>query len=261
MDSVIRPLKNVTIVAVCLVLTGCGHIPRMAVRQRLESRKLHSGEAADIQFALGRSHESEGEFDKAMIAYREAARRDHKRADAPLRVAILLDRFGRFSESAPYYEDALKASPGNPEIFCDRGYSLALQGRDLEAATAYRQAIATNPDLARAHNNLGVLLGRTGQQDEALAEFRKAGCPEPDAQLNLAFALSMNHQWEEAKQHVQIAHKLGAKSLEVALSVTEMNRIIALAENTPASSPVTDLALLKASVNNGQASTIKGRGK
>lgn len=226
-----RGVRGAVIAAACLAIVGCGQVPRVASRRGDgDAKALAPAQAADIQVALGRSLEAQGDFEKAMAAYREAARRDPKRADAPLRLAILLDRAGRFAESAPCYAAALKASPGDPEIFCDRGYSLGLQGRNAEAEAALRQALAKKPDLARAHNNLGLLLGRTNRPDEALDEFRRAGCREADARLNLAFALSLDHKWDEAKKHVAIARGLDPKRPEVGEGAAEIDALIAKAE-------------------------------
>lgn len=221
----------------CLAIAGCGQLPRIGSGPDGGVRKIANGEAAEIQVALGRSLESEGDFDKAMAAYREAARRDPKRADAELRMAVLLDRLGRFSEASPHFEAALKASPGDAEIFCDRGYSFCLQGKNVEAEAALRQAIVRKPDLARAHNNLGLLLGRANRPDEALAEFRKAGCPEPDAHLNLAFALGQDRKWGEAKRHLQMAKTLGAHTPAVDEGAAELERLIARTEIARAIAP------------------------
>jgi Flp pilus assembly protein TadD len=191
---------------------------------------LAADQTAEIQLAMGRSFEAEGDYDKAMAAYREAIRTAPERYEPQLRMAILLDRFGRFTEAVPHYDAALKASPGNAEIFADRGYSLCLQGQDAEGEVALRQAIAVEPRLARARNNLGALLARTGRTDDALAEFRKAGCRESDAQLNLAFALGQGRRWDEAKKHLELAKQAAPSAKEVGEDVAHLEALIARAE-------------------------------
>jgi Tfp pilus assembly protein PilF len=227
-----------------LMLVGCNQTIRHKTPRppKPSAGELKPEAVADVQVSLARSFEEQGDVDKAMSAYREASRRDPSRADAPLRLAVLLDQAGRFAESPAYYDAALKASPGNAEIFCDRGYSLALQGRDSEAEAMYRQAIAKQPDLARAHNNLGVLLGRTNHPNEALAAFRKAGCLESDAHLNLAFALSLAHKYDEARTHLAIARDTSPNSPQLAESAKEIETLIACG-----SSAVRDSDILRAS--------------
>lgn len=240
-----NPLPCCMVAAFALMIAGCGQLPKWGSHDGGDVRKLAGGAASDIQIALGRSLESEGDLDKAMLAYREAIRLDPKRADAHVRMAIILDRAGRFAEAVPHYEAALKARPGDAEIFCDRGYSLCLQSKNVEAEVALRQAIAKNPDLARAHNNLGLLLGRTNRPDAALAEFRQAGCPEADAHLNLAFALGQDRKWAEARRHLELARGLGANAPAVDQGVADLASLIARAESGHATSP-TDPAVITA---------------
>jgi Tfp pilus assembly protein PilF len=239
------------IFAVCLAALGC-QTSRLASRKENDSpNKLTPSKEAEIQIALGRSLESQGDFAKAEAIYREAIKRDPKRAEASIRMAVLLDRTGRFAEAAPFYAAALKAEPGNAEIYCDRGYSLALQGKNSEAETTLRQAIVKAPKLARAHNNLGLLLGRKGQSEEALAEFRKAGCPEVDAHLNLAFALCESQRWTDAKDQVQIAKSLGEGEPAVVEGTTEIETMIARAEAPRAITAGRDGSVLQAGANAG----------
>src|SRR4051812_37205233 len=121
--------------------TGCHSLPRTSFQpvhrpphptaSLLESRdpqvNLTAAQEADVQVALGRTLEKQGEIAKAMASYQEAVRRDAHRADAYLRLAILHDRQGQFRDSAALYQQALAARPGDPDIYSDKGYSLYLQ--------------------------------------------------------------------------------------------------------------------------------------
>src|SRR5262249_39428877 len=136
---------------------------------------------------------------QALAAYQEALRRDPSRGDAALRAAALLDQQGKFAESEECYRKAEAARPGSADVACNRGYSLYVQQRWDEAEAALRQALARQPDHRRAHNNLGLVLARTGRAEEALGEFRKAGLDEADARVNLAFALTLQQAWPQAR--------------------------------------------------------------
>ena len=183
-------------------LAGCGLLPGREGR-------VSKAQSADIQLALGRSLEAQGDVERALAAYADAARLDPRRGEPAHRRAVLLDKNGRFAEAGPLYEAALKASPGDAEVFADKGYSLMLQGKDAEAERCLRQAIAAEPKRARAHNNLGLLLGRGGREAEALAEFADAGVAEVDARANLAFALGQSRRFERASKQVEVARSLG----------------------------------------------------
>jgi tetratricopeptide (TPR) repeat protein len=168
------------------------------------SSKVTPRQAADVQIALGRTLEQRGEVGPASAAYEEAVKRDPKRTDALVRLAVLNDQQGKFRESAVWYRKALQSSPGNPDIFCNMGYSLYLQKRWTEAEMNLQQALALKPDHVRARNNLGLVLAHTERVDQALAEFRKTGS-EAEARTNLALALTMDQRWEEARAQYQAA--------------------------------------------------------
>jgi Flp pilus assembly protein TadD len=190
---------------------GCvslDQVPGLALRPTAadqDAPRLSKQQAADVHLALGRSLEKRGDLDQAIAAYQEAEKRDSKRVDAYARLAVLYDHQGKFEESAAQYREALKLEPNNPEIHCDLGYSLYLQRRWAEAATDLRKALRIKPDLPRAHNNLALVLARTNRLDEALAHFRQGGCSAAQAHVNLAFALTLDRRWQDARQQYQNA--------------------------------------------------------
>ena len=122
--------------------------------------KLTTAQQADMQIAMGRVSERQGDLAAAMASYGEALKRDGSRSDAYVRMAVVHDRQGEFRESADLYRQALKLSPGSPDIYCDMGYSLYLQRRWAEAEMNLRQAIALDNKHSRAHNNLALVLAQ-----------------------------------------------------------------------------------------------------
>ncbi len=167
--------------------------------------KVTPDQATDVKLALARSLESQGELTPAADFYKQVLAKEPKRIDVMTRLAVLNDRRADFAASAPLYEKALKARPNDPDLLCDRGYSFYLQNRWRESETCLRRAIELKPDLTRAHNNLGLVLGRTGHAGQAFEEFAKAGCTPTDAHLNLAFALTLERRFDEAKAQYQLA--------------------------------------------------------
>ena len=113
-------------------------------------------------------------------------------------MAVVHDKQGEFRESAELYRKALELSPGNPDIYCDMGYSLYLQRRWAEAEMNLRQAIALNANLARAHNNLAMVLARDTRVEAALNEFQKGGSDKATSHANVAFVLTTEKRWEDA---------------------------------------------------------------
>jgi tetratricopeptide (TPR) repeat protein len=197
-----------------LLMCGCEHTslrrkpprPQNPVDPiRAVNVKVTPDQAADVKLAMARSLESQGELAPAADLYKQVLDKNPKRIDVMTRLAVVHDRRGDFEASAPLYQKALKAKPDDASLLCDRGYSLYLQNRWRESETCLRRAIELKPDLTRAHNNLGLVLGRTGHAGEALNEFAKAGCPPTDAHLNLAFALTLERRFDEAKAQYQLA--------------------------------------------------------
>ncbi|MFO0841659.1 MAG: tetratricopeptide repeat protein [Gemmataceae bacterium] len=218
---------------------GCRH-PGGPVRNGLPvagdipRTELTARQTADLQVAYARSLEKRGEMDQAMTRYQEAVKQDPERGDAWLRLAILHDRAGKATESAEMYRKAIALRPGDPEIFCDVGYSFYLQQRWAEAEMNLRQALALRPDHPRARNNLGLLLARTGRDGEALAEFRKAGCAETDAHANVAFALTLERRWPEARQHYGQALAADPTSKVARGGLASLEVVLAKATSGPA---------------------------
>jgi Tfp pilus assembly protein PilF len=197
-----------------------------------------------VYVSLGRVSEQQGDLEQAMAAYQAALRRDNRRADAYVRLAVLHDKQGKFRESAEFYRKALQLRPGDAEIFSDMGYSLYLQRRWAEAEMNLRQAIAVNPEFPRAHNNLALLLARDNRLDEALAEFRKAGNKLAEAHLNLAFALTMDQHWGPARAEYERALALDPASAKAKARVAELNALLAKLEDPSRKRGTQDKALM-----------------
>lgn len=188
---------------------GCAHnnttapasgIPLLSTSSAEKPATLNDRQTADVQIALARGVEKQGNPAQAIAAYEEAVKHDPHRGDALLRLAVLHDREGKFKESASYYEKALKESKGAADVHCNYGYSLYLQRRWAEAENHLRESIAKNNDNPQAHNNLALVLARTERGNEALGEFQRGGNSEAEAHANLGYVLTLDGHWEEARQ-------------------------------------------------------------
>ena len=207
------------IFAVLLSLAGCQQCDEILANRWRQSdvashTPLLSGgpsgpvtqkQTADVQMALGRSLEKQGQADEAMKIYEEVLRNDATRADACHRLAVLHDKKADFAASAKLYQTALKKNPKNAELLCDLGYSYYLQGKWKESEANLKKAIEVRRDLLRAHNNLGLVYAHTGRSDKALAEFARAGCSEAQSRTNLAYAMLMDKHWFEAQKEFSLA--------------------------------------------------------
>jgi Tfp pilus assembly protein PilF len=195
---------------------------------------LNSHQAADIHLGLGRSLEQRGDLAQAQAAYLEAEKRDPQRAEIQVRLAVVYDRQGKFKESAAHYQKALKLDSANPDIYCDLGYSLYLQRRFTEAETNLKKALSLKADHARAQNNLALVLARTNRVDDALAHFREGGCSASQAHINVAFAMTLDQRWDEARMQYQHALASNPDSEAARKGMQELQQLVARSKSAPA---------------------------
>ena len=207
----IRPTWLVACVALA-VPWGCSSLPSRPPAKAPSSildpgpqPRITGRQSADIHYAVGRSQEQEKKYDEARTSYLAALKLDPKRADAELRLAILDDRKGDEAGADGHYARALKLDPKNPEIYCDRGYSLYLRRRWADAEASLKQALALDKNHARSHSNLGLVLARRGESEAALAEFARAGCDRSDSRANLGLILAMEGHFEEARREYALS--------------------------------------------------------
>jgi tetratricopeptide (TPR) repeat protein len=167
------------------------------------SEPITKKQQADVQMALGRTLERDGNLDEAIKIYEDVVQKDSKRTDVYVRLAVVHDMKGNAAGAEKFYQTALKKDPKNAETRCDLGYSYYLQSRWSEAETSLKKAIELKPNLARAHTNLGLVYARKGENAKALKEFKLAGCSEAESHSNLGYALMLMEQWPEAQREFQ----------------------------------------------------------
>jgi Tfp pilus assembly protein PilF len=220
---------------------GCQYTPFPGAAKkdfRDNDRPLTNHQIADVKLSMAHSLELQGKTEPALETYRDAVEKDPRRSTGHWRMAVICDRKGNSAESEPLYRRALKLDPKNPEIHCDYGYSLYLQRRWAESEASLRQALVLKPKHLRAHNNLGLVLAQTESSDEALAEFRNAGCNDADAHNNLAFVMTLNRHWEEARKHYELALDANPDSPVAKTGLENLNSMVAKLESAPGSKVV-----------------------
>ena len=239
---------------------GCSHTQEQP-KQHASASILDSGpqakitrrQAADIEVAVARSAEEQGQLAEAEAGYLVALKKDPKRADAELRLAILRDRKGDNAGADKHFARALKLEPKNPEILCDQGYSLYLRRRWAEAEGSFKKALAIDPAHARSHSNLALVHARQGDNEKALAEFARAGCDPSDARANLGLVLALEGRFEESRREYSLAlaakpgsarAKEGLHAASVAMTGKAEARVLAKGGED---NPPTDPALIRTS--------------
>jgi hypothetical protein len=112
-----------------------------------------------------------------------------------------------------------------------------------------KQAIARDPKHLRAHSNLGLVLAHNARPEEAVAEFLKSGCDEADARENVAFVLTTERHWDEARGQYRLALQARPASESAQSRLKQLDTLVAKVENPRRPVATRDHALLPASAS------------
>jgi Tfp pilus assembly protein PilF len=172
----------------------------------------------NVHLDLARAQESSGNNEAALAEYQKALEVCQKKgsvfggtalgpaqqAQVERRMGAALDRLGRFAQGEGHYLRAMKATPNDPKVWNDVGYSYYVQGRLADAERALKTAAALEPNNQRVLTNLGLTYAAMGKLPDALATFSSAGGPAV-GNANLAYALAASQKTDEARQYYQAA--------------------------------------------------------
>lgn len=161
----------------------------------------------NVQAAVGKIFEANGQLEQAASAYRKALAADP--AFGPARFALIqaeLNRGNRdaaiteakkitaagmsnpdierligedavrrqdYSGAVPFLEKATKGLPGNPDGWALLGRAYHANRRYDEAAEAYGKAVELAPQNANYRTTYGLILGLAGELERGLAELQK----------------------------------------------------------------------------------------
>ncbi len=212
-----------------------------------------------LRMELGRVHEEAGQLEAAVVDYEKAIEALEKpgaprwstrpsagqKATAHRKLAVVLDRLGRFAESDVQYKAALKFSPDDPKVWNNAGYSQYIQGRWEEAERTLRTAARLAPADPKVATNLGLTLAARGKVDEALAVLTRAVGPAA-AHADIGYVLAATGRRDEAVGHYRTALSLqpGLATAETALA--ELAKTVTVTPTATATVSTPDLPPLPA---------------
>jgi tetratricopeptide (TPR) repeat protein len=209
------------------------------------SESLDKQQISSFLERLSRYCNDAGDKHKALFYARQEAQQDPEKAEAHLRVAILLREQGEAHEAEKEAREAVRLDPGsgNSQILLfgllaeaervEEALGVARQagehltsaadlntiagvlteaGLFVEAERLYRQAIQREPEQPEAHHGLGVLLSAHMQKHaDAIGEHREAIRSDPDNfkyHFFLSNALGGAGQWKESEEAIRVAIRL-----------------------------------------------------
>lgn len=134
---------------------------------------------------LGQVYEGVGEFQKAAIAYGQAAALAPRVTDYLIAFGWALTRLQRWREAVTVLERAVAMESGNSFALVTLGIAYSELGRWREAEIVLRQAIEVAPQDWVAHVRLATVYERLNQTQKAVQEYLAAlGIREDAALLN-----------------------------------------------------------------------------
>jgi tetratricopeptide (TPR) repeat protein len=125
----------------------------------------------EYRYALGYAKQKSGDLNGAMQVYREALGIDLGLFPAHLRIAEIYEGVRQWDDAINARRNAFNASPDDPSMQLDLGWTLAKAGRFAEAEAELRAAAERAPREARAPYYLGLVQLQLNKPADAKAAF------------------------------------------------------------------------------------------
>jgi tetratricopeptide (TPR) repeat protein len=131
-------------------------------------------EAAYGYNALGIAYLEQAQFDRAIPALRDAARRAQHWAYPLHNLALAYVETGDYPSAIRSYQQAMRLAPQYSYLPYNLGLVYQRMNRKKDAESAYRKAMTLSPDSAEPYNALGTLKAAQGKTAEAERLYRGA---------------------------------------------------------------------------------------
>lgn len=172
---------------------------------------------AETHNALGVAYARKGLFEDALTHYDAAVQLNPDLAEAHSNRGTVLAKMGKEDAAVKAFQHALKLDPDNPEFIYNLGFSLADMGRLDEAIIRLQEVVRLDPEFALAYNRLGNVLLTKGEIEEAISNYRRALSVDrnlAEAHNNLGVALRALKRDDEAIVHFREALRINLNFAE-----------------------------------------------
>ncbi len=115
----------------------------------------------------------EGDYETAMVLYKQAVDADPAFAEAFNGLGLTFYEHGWYWEAVMAYQKAISLRRDFADAFTNLGAALFRMGHLEVAVEQYRRALELAPDHAETHNNLALALEQAGRASEAIAHFER----------------------------------------------------------------------------------------
>jgi tetratricopeptide (TPR) repeat protein len=150
--------------------------------------------------ALGIAYLEQAQFDRAIPAFRDAAKRAQHWAYPLHNLALSYVETGDYRSAIRAYQDAIKLTPQYSYLPYNLGLVYQRLNRRKEAEASYRKAMLLSPNAAQPYNALGTLKAAEGKRKDAEDLYRQALVKDATllpARHNLAILLASEKEREQ----------------------------------------------------------------
>ena len=130
-----------------------------------DARALHS---------QGMALRAAGQFDQAVVCYRQALAEDPNFAEAHNSLGVVYHAQGKLEDAKASYQRAVTCDSTLASAHNNIGLICEHQGAHEKAITQFRQAIAIQPNFSQAHFNLSCSYRKIGNREQALLCLEQA---------------------------------------------------------------------------------------
>ena len=165
---------------------------------------------AETRFAAGQLAESQGDYNVAIIQYREALKIDPNHQPTLFRLGAAYTQKKKFDEAIAAWQSYLKVTKNAPAAYNNLAFCYETAGRTAEAEQTYKAGISKDPTDPACRINYGLMLARQGRTDEATAQLASALTP-AEVQYNLGSVAEQAGKKDQAKAYYMKALELDPK--------------------------------------------------
>lgn len=172
----------------------------------------------------GHEHVANEEFDKAMVAYRNAISADNRHYNGWYGLGNVYERLGKFDVAEKHYRAASQINPNNAMILVRIGLVLDRMKKIEPALMQFEAAVKLDPHSIMARFRKSQLLLKLGAPEESLKEllWLKDRAPDdPNVHFLLGRCYKKLRDRANAIRHLTIAMNLDPKSHGVIKEVME----------------------------------------
>lgn len=170
-------ISTALVVIVWFVLFGCATIPKVSPLQQTAGEiVLKNPKNPESWVEYGRACFFSDNSQGAEMAFKQALQLDEKYLPGYKHLGLVLVKLQRYQDAQKVYEQAIRVSDGDSELWTAYGYCLVDVGDSGGASKAFRRSVELNTDplsVISARLGAAALLHRQGNKNALRREYEE----------------------------------------------------------------------------------------